>query len=1240
MRVFNIVLITFYLSCGARVDGLALRNQSTDESLLIQVCEYTLNHANLRLSYIINLGHDSCCTQLVQYLHKNAITTIIASLEDTSLYATNELSKNMVFIVNDCSDIVNFILGSMVSFWDSDKNFTNHLYEYPPSRNNVTSRGGFYQRSAFPNFCILNDAKTGASVRDFSRPCDVTIKMTLQDIADGSILKGKLLDFTGEAYNQVWNPDNYLIFVVSPRVEDDESKMRRQPPTCNLFFIFRLIWRIFKGRKTMICFPVECYWYDSFFNKTHVFTGSQGEEFFEFEWPSMNRKNFHYYTDIYNYNDDQQQVQLRSGYLQWEAPVHTAIKVLGQKRTGTIQQTPVTPGDLAMTEQKFAIKYDMVILLIDASSRLRSTNYENYDHLAVTDTGSLCFHIPRSGFKPQYLTVFKCFSQKVWVCFLATIATFLLMHHFHKSFQSQHLAHLYSEYELVQYESLSTALTIYRYFLCVAQPRLLLGKLRSGKILFGTFVFAALILTTLLQSGMVTFLNTRIRYADINTLEHLAASDMLVQSPNLRLDEDFCGREEQLHWLQKRLVGSFHYSYNVYMSEIQYVVNSSFSNVSDCEICDRLEQFEEFTVAGLSAMKNLEASMTSDAFMGITSAQLSRRNWGFMEFRRIFEYHTTRECLASYPLMYFMPRHMFARDDLNDVLSRSFEVGLVDKEYEEIRYFTLMLQIEVKEEVVMRRPFSMRDLRIAFICLGAGYLVCQNTLNHAKLSLSYIVNLSRDTCCTQLSQYLHNNGISTISVSFVDTTRYATNDLNKNMVFIFNDCSDIVNFILGSMNSYWDFDQSFTEHLIEHSVTRDLVFNPKIPNICVVYDDETGATVRDFKRPCDATIQVALKDIADGSIIENKQLLNFTASAYNQIWNPDNYLIFVVLPHANDTNPSGEWTSNCNLFFTFRLIWRIFKGRKTVICSLKECFWYDAFLNETHVYKGSRGEEYFDFSWASKNKKNLNYYVLESGGGGDLLEYRTGYDLWQFPVYSSLGFFCEQRAVALRPPTMMPIDELEMNEREIVVKYDLALLFLDALYRLRSKIDHNYDFTIVTDFGSFCFFVPRKGFKPQYLTVFKCFSPKVWVCFLVTIGTFLLLHHFHKLFQLQRMARLYSEYDLIQYESLSTALTVYRYFLCVSQPRLLLGKLPSRKILFGTFVFAALVLTTLLQSGMVTFLSKRVRYTDIDTIQQLAESDLLIQSSNLAVDSEFFGREEQFEWIQDRFVYTYASVLM
>lgn len=129
-----------------------------------------------------------------------------------------------------------------------------------------------------------------------------------------------------------------------------------------------------------------------------------------------------------------------------------------------------------------------------------------------------------------------------------------------------------------------------------------------------------------------------------------------------------------------------------------------------------------FEVGKASLEKSLEAIMTEDAFLLMTQTQSTRRDWQLFDIGHAFDYHVVREAVVTYPLMYFVPRHMFGLDEFNRLSRRSIEVGLLSGWRRELKWAQDVVQSDLTKLEDPQRPFSMRDLRIAFICLGAGYL--------------------------------------------------------------------------------------------------------------------------------------------------------------------------------------------------------------------------------------------------------------------------------------------------------------------------------------------------------------------------------------------------------------------------------------------------------------------------------------------------------------------------------------
>lgn len=80
----------------------------------------------------------------------------------------------------------------------------------------------------------------------------------------------------------------------------------------------------------------------------------------------------------------------------------------------------------------------------------------------------------------------------------------------------------------------------------------------------------------------------------------------------------------------------------------------------------------------------------------------------------------------------------------------------------------------------------------------------------------------------------------------------------------------------------------------------------------------------------------------------------------------------------------------------------------------------------------------------------------------------------------------------------------------------------------------------------------------------------------------------------------------------------------VSSPsRLLLGRVITGKILFLVVSFFVLIIVTVLQSQLTTLLSKSLRYPNIDTLEELSNSNLFIQTPDLETS---LGRLQDYDF--------------
>nr|XP_018900457.1 PREDICTED: uncharacterized protein LOC109032666 [Bemisia tabaci] len=184
---------------------------------------------------------------------------------------------------------------------------------------------------------------------------------------------------------------------------------------------------------------------------------------------------------------------------------------------------------------------------------------------------------------------------------------------------------------------------------------------------------------------------------------------------------------------------------------------------------------------------------------------------------------------------------------------------------------------------------------------------------------------------------------------------------------------------------------------------------------------------------------------------------------------------------------------------------------------------------------------------------------------------------------------------------------------DIGQKYGVALHAL-SLFRALKVADPSakVDFSISVDSSVLSILTPHSKFVPQYLLILRAFTLTAWIFILFTIGTFVLAQYIFQRSQCASFRRFYSEAEISSYEGTSSLLTVYSYFMCGNPPTLLLGRFHTGKILFLVFSFAAIVISTVFSSNMTTLLTKKVRYPEIDSMDDLVEADIFIQTTYIA----------------------------
>ncbi|CAH0395843.1 unnamed protein product [Bemisia tabaci] len=530
------------------------------------------------------------------------------------------------------------------------------------------------------------------------------------------------------------------------------------------------------------------------------------------------------------------------------------------------------------------------------------------------------------------------------------------------------------------------------------------------------------------------------------------------------------------------------------------------------------------------------------------------------------------------------------------------------------------------------------DLRL----ISLAFNVSKLTVALSNRRSLIIVNLRKDLVIDTLIQNLHRNTIQI--TSFTDhkaLMKLTVSSEQKNALFFVNDCDDILSLVFNSMKTPKTTQEhfNFTENVIPNnndtlSLSKsDVAIPERSPIYCVQDDADVDGIVKSQVSNCQ--FHLTSEELEPGSILSDR-VLDHTHNLHNHtLWNFRNHLVFMVKErregqlkdgrHQNQPvneiaflNIAQDYQEGKSLIPYFKFFWRFFRGQRTIICRVL-CFWYDPYAEKLHYYSSSEDKHYFDFSLKNFHRKYIRILLRT-----DILldfEILQPWNFW-FIIFSN---FLEHLGNSLNSTNMIetltpPSTALtvKITEDGAGLKHDNDIIVYNVGTVLGVADFADFSYTATLDFFSLTILAPRRGFMPQFLTAFKSFTPTVWWATFTTIGVFIIMLAVFQHSQWGIFAALYSETEIRTYENTSPFLTVYAYFLCGSPPTLLLGRLISGKMLFVIFSFSALIIGTAFQGAMVTLINLGVHNPDIETLDDLKESNNFIQTGNPTSSAVFF----------------------
>ncbi|CAH0395619.1 unnamed protein product [Bemisia tabaci] len=705
-------------------------------NLLTKICPLVLERSKHKLIHVTTIHPEFDSTALIHNLHNALIPTLHAnSVQPMGPQFIETEPKTMLFILDNFNNILNLILGSQ-NFGKVDTAATS--FRVP--KNASESLVGEQEAFNLPTFCIHLEVELKLIFMNPTSPCDENFTISDIQLQEDSHLSESLFDqVRGLSQNNVWNSRNYLIFYVAsafqvPQILEENSH-GAVDRIYSLRYVFRFMWRMFKGQKTLICLREACYRYDPFFEKIQEYVKGGEDVFFDFSWHSMNDKPLTYSMV------DLEPFSLDYGLKDYCAantvvPFLIAILHVAASRNCRLHQfsddvhfikDPFSSLDTLthLEHLELGLKYG-VDLHVTGIGLGNLANLRDFDVTPTTESCQLTFRLPRKGYVPQDVVPFYSFSLTVWIFITVTLLIFALVHYTLVITYINMFCRSDAGESMLGHELFPTLMTIYRYALGIGQPRLIMVELMVGKIVFLIVVFSMMILITLFQSGMFSLLSSRVRYRDIDTFKDIEDSEFVLQSSCIEIDAQFLGDESEFGWIRQKLTDSFKF-----ICEKYYTLSLFIDDDDDILLNETLIDTDEKNLV----TREVDAMLKSDAFLTRMSTKYTELNdlvYKHHSTKKEYEFHIARERLLSYPFMYFMPRNGFYREVLNDALFRLMETGILYLEIAETTPVDFS-KYRARENDDEARPFTLTDLRLAFFLLFIGWALAENVLSHNYL---------------------------------------------------------------------------------------------------------------------------------------------------------------------------------------------------------------------------------------------------------------------------------------------------------------------------------------------------------------------------------------------------------------------------------------------------------------------------------------------------------------------------
>jgi hypothetical protein len=286
---------------------------------------------------------------------------------------------------------------------------------------------------------------------------------------------------------------------------------------------------------------------------------------------------------------------------------------------------------------------------------------------------SLCIVVPKAKRFPKWLALFRVFNLHVQFALVCAYVGCSIISHILQIMHS-HFKHVHEN------------MSLFDTFIEVLPPFLSLPVMRMPssmhqKVFVMTCFVSGMITASLFQGKLVNVLSKPDYYPDINTLEELDASGLVIGTASRNLVVDTFSTEESS--LMKHLWSKITY-YNLQDGVISYAL-------------------KHHNIASLTRLSN-----------AIYSVQLHHSSDGTLKL------HIVKECPRIYALAYIVPKGSPFLLRINHIIEQFIESGIIDKWNEDTHFYMTAFKKSEYCSNDSLKVFTLEDLQMPFLILACG----------------------------------------------------------------------------------------------------------------------------------------------------------------------------------------------------------------------------------------------------------------------------------------------------------------------------------------------------------------------------------------------------------------------------------------------------------------------------------------------------------------------------------------